>query len=77
MISWDVTKMELLDAHYAIFCYKDGTYVDDLFVYKMPDEQYGVYFFIAINASNRQKDVAWLQAHAGAAAADQRQDRHT
>jgi aminomethyltransferase len=65
MVSYDITKMKMLDAHYAIFCYKDGTCVDDLFVYKMPDPDYGVYFFLAINASNRHKDVAWMQAHAG------------
>ena len=44
MVSWDVTKMKILDAHYAIFCYKDGTCVDDLFVYKLPDPQFGVYY---------------------------------
>ena len=57
--------MKLFDAHYAIFCYKDGTCVDDLFVYKLPDPDFGYYFFLAINASNRFKDVAWLKAHAG------------
>jgi aminomethyltransferase len=65
MVSWDVTQMKMLAAHYAIFCYKDGTCVDDLFVYKLPDPDYGVQYFLAINASNRLKDVAWLKAHAG------------
>lgn len=65
MITYDVSLMKLYDAHYAIFCYKDGSCVDDLFVYKLPDPAYGFYFFIAINASNREKDVAWLQFHAG------------
>jgi aminomethyltransferase len=65
MVSWDVRLMKMLDAHYSIFCYKDGTCVDDLFVYKLPDSEYGVQFFLAINASNRLKDVAWLKAHAG------------
>jgi aminomethyltransferase len=40
--------------------------VDDLFVYKLSDPQTDGkrnYFFLAINASNRDKDVAWLQAH--------------
>ncbi len=67
MVTYDVRKMKMLDAHYAIFCYPDGTCVDDLFVYKLPDPQAGgrPYFFLAINASNREKDVAWMQAHAG------------
>ena len=67
MVSYDVYKMKLLDAHYAIFCYQDGGCIDDLFVYKLPDPQAGKekeYYFLAINASNREKDVAWLQAHA-------------
>ena len=66
MVSYDVDKMKLLDAHYAIFCYQDGGCVDDLFVYKLPDSQAGggqEYYFLVINASNREKDVAWLQAH--------------
>ena len=65
LVSFDVARMDMLDAHYAIFCYKDGTCVDDLFVYKMPDADYGFHFFLAINASNRDKDVAWLNAHTG------------
>ncbi|MCI0519834.1 MAG: glycine cleavage system aminomethyltransferase GcvT [Chloroflexi bacterium] len=69
MVSYDVTKMKMYDAHYAIFCYPDGGCVDDLFVYKLPDAQAKEareYYFLAINASNREKDVAWLQAHAAA-----------
>ncbi len=65
--TYDVRKMKLFDAHYAIFCYTDGGCVDDLFIYKLPDPQtkgQQEYYFIAINASNREKDVAWLQAHA-------------
>ena len=65
MVTYDVTKMKLLDAHYALFCYADGGCVDDLFVYKLPDPGTGgFYFFIAINASNREKDVAWAKQHA-------------
>ncbi len=67
LVSYDVTKMKLYDAHYAILCYADGTCVDDLFIYKLPDEKAGGdqhYYFIAINASNRDKDVAWTKAHA-------------
>ncbi len=67
--TYDVTQMSLLDAHYSLFCYADGTCVDDLFIYKLPDTQApaGVeraYFFLAINAANRDKDVAWVKNHA-------------
>ena len=63
MVTYDIRKMNLFDAHYAIFCYADGGCIDDLFVYKLPDPQTNnqrEYYFLAINASNREKDVAWL-----------------
>jgi aminomethyltransferase len=67
LVTYDVSQMKLHDAHYAIACYDDGTCVDDLFIYKLPDEKTNgsrAYFFIAINASNREKDVAWAKSHA-------------
>ena len=66
IVTYDVTKMERLDAHYALFCYADGGVIDDLFVYRLadPDDDQRDYFFLAINASNRAKDVAWVKAHA-------------
>lgn len=66
MVTYDVSKMALWDAHYALACYPDGTVVDDLFIYKLPDDQANgerPYYFIAINASNRDKDIAWFKAH--------------
>jgi len=66
IVTYDVSKMELFDAHYALFCYADGGTIDDLFVYRLPDPEIEdrQYFFLAINASNREKDVAWVTAHA-------------
>lgn len=67
MVTYDIRKMKLFDAHYAIFCYADGGCVDDLFVYKLPDEKTNTereYYFLAINASNREKDVNWVKDHA-------------
>ena len=66
VVSYDVSKMELFDAHYGMLCYADGGVIDDLFIYKLPDDQAGgdeFYFFIAVNASNRDKDFAWMEAH--------------
>jgi aminomethyltransferase len=66
LVTYDVRRMKLLDAHYALMCYADGGIVDDLFVYKLPDrsgEASRPYFFLVVNASNRDKDVAWAQAH--------------
>ena len=38
----------------------DGTIVDDIFLYRLPDR-----WFIAVNAANLAKDYAWMQAHTG------------
>ncbi len=56
---WDVDQMEPLDAHYSLLLYHDGTVVDDIFIYRLPER-----WFIAVNAANRAKDFAWLQANA-------------
>jgi len=61
--TYDVTQMKMYDAHYGILPYADGGCVDDIFIYKLPDAANGFYFFIAINASNREKDVAWAKSH--------------
>lgn len=65
VVTYDTTLMKYFDAHYSIFCYPDGTCVDDLFIYKLPEpaDSKRPYFFLAINASNRMKDVAWVKAH--------------
>ncbi len=68
LVTYDVGQMNLFDARYALMCYADGGVVDDLFVYKLPDrsdEAGRPYFFLAANAANREKDVAWAQTHAG------------
>lgn len=66
LVTYDVRQMVLFDAHYSLMCYPDGGIVDDIFVYKLPDSDGGErpYFFIAINADNRLKDVAWTKAQA-------------
>ena len=46
--------------YYGMMCYEDGGTVDDLLVYKMGDND----FFLVINASNIDKDWAWMQQHA-------------
>ena len=65
LVTYDVSRMALNDAHYALMCYPDGGVVDDVFVYKLADEAGTPYFFIAINAANRHKDVQWASIQAG------------
>ena len=45
---------------YGMMCYEDGGVVDDLLVYKVADDR----FFLVINASNIDKDWAWIQQQA-------------
>ena len=45
---------------YGMMCYEDSGVVDDLLVYKMADDR----FFLVINASNIDKDWAWIQQQA-------------
>jgi aminomethyltransferase len=45
---------------YGMMCYEHGGVVDDLLVYKMASDC----FFLVINASNIDKDWAWIQEQA-------------
>jgi len=45
---------------YGMMCYENGGTVDDLLVYKMDEND----FFLVINASNIDKDWAWMQKNA-------------
>ncbi len=56
----DVTSMPVGKILYGMMCYEDGGVVDDLLVYKMADQC----FFLVINASNIDKDWAWIQQQA-------------
>jgi aminomethyltransferase len=55
----DLRDMAVLDARYSLLCYADGGIVDDIFVYRLGEQRW----WVVVNASNRVKDVAWLQAH--------------
>lgn len=57
---WDISRMQEYEAHYSLLCYEDGTLVDDIFIYRLPER-----WFVVVNAANRSKDLAWLQAHIG------------
>lgn len=55
----DISQMAVWDAEYSFLCYADGTLIDDIFIYRLPDEWY-----VVVNASNREKDLFWLDTHA-------------
>ncbi|OPH51958.1 glycine cleavage system protein T [Paenibacillus ferrarius] len=53
----DAAKLEAGQCQYSLMCYPNGGVVDDLLVYKLTDNDY----MLVINASNIDKDVAWMQ----------------
>lgn len=55
----DVSKLVEGQCQYSLLCYPNGGVVDDLLVYKFSADNY----MLVINASNIEKDVAWLQQH--------------
>jgi glycine cleavage system T protein (aminomethyltransferase) len=74
LLSSDLATLELNEAKYAIMCYGDGTCVDDTFVYKLPGattpkgasaKSAAARYMVVVNASNREKDFAWMNAHRG------------
>lgn len=59
LLTNDYTKMNPGRVRYSPMCYENGGVVDDLLVYKMGEEKY----LIVVNASNKDKDFAWMQEH--------------
>ena len=56
----DLRKLAAGEGQYTLMCNERGGVIDDLYAYKLSD---GVYFLI-INASRIDPDVAWLQSQA-------------
>ncbi len=64
LLTADLSRLDVYQAGYAILCYADGGVIDDTFVYKLPGKTRGmIKYLIVVNASNRAKDWAWLDAH--------------
>lgn len=59
LLTNDYTDMESGTCRYSPMCNEQGGVVDDLIVYKLDDETY----YIVVNASNKDKDFAWMKAH--------------
>lgn len=60
IFSNDVVGAPVGKVFYGMMLNRDGGVVDDLLVYKRGDEN----FFLVINASNIDKDVAWIEENA-------------
>lgn len=65
LLTADISQLEMQAAGYAVMCYADGTIVDDTFVYHLPSGKKNPRskFMVVVNASNKEKDFAWMKAH--------------
>jgi aminomethyltransferase len=61
----DCAKMPVGSIRYSLLCREDGRALDDLLIYR---DEVGVY--LVVNASNTERDLAWIRAHCGALAAE-------
>lgn len=59
LLTNDYTQMYDGQARYSPMCNENGGVVDDLIVYKVEENHY----FIVVNASNKDKDFAWIKNH--------------
>ncbi|MES2393841.1 MAG: glycine cleavage system aminomethyltransferase GcvT, partial [Acidobacteriota bacterium] len=53
----DASKLQVGQAHYSAMLYPDGTFVDDVVLHKLGENDY----LIVINAGTREKDVQWVR----------------
>jgi aminomethyltransferase len=56
----NVARLKPSRAHYTALTTPGGTFVDDLLIYRLEEND----FLLVINAANTAKDVAWLHEHA-------------
>lgn len=62
----DVSKLEIGDAQYSCFPNEEGGIIDDLIVYRLPEDKCSAgerAYMLVVNASNMEKDWNWLQKH--------------
>lgn len=55
-----VAKLAVGRAHYSGLLTERGTYIDDILIYRLASDD----FLIVLNASNVEKDIAWIEKQA-------------
>ncbi len=68
----DVARLKPFQAQYSFLLNEQGGVVDDVIIYRVKAEDY----FICVNASNIDKDFAWLASQAGARCRGGKSKRH-
>lgn len=61
LVTNDITVLNDNQILYTFMCYPNGGVVDDLLVYKFNNDHY----YLVVNASNADKDFAWMQENLG------------
>lgn len=71
LLSNDASGLDVGDSQYSIILNNSGGVIDDIFVYRLPDN-----YMLIVNASNADKDLAWLKKNnsEGAAITDMKDD---
>jgi aminomethyltransferase len=62
----DVSKLVPGRAHYSGFLTERATYVDDLLIYRLGEDD----FLVVVNASNADRDFEWISSRANALVGD-------
>ncbi|MDP8949849.1 MAG: glycine cleavage system aminomethyltransferase GcvT, partial [Actinomycetota bacterium] len=60
LVTRDVSRLAEGQAGYAAVCYEDGGTVDDVLVYRRPED-----FLVVVNAANREKDLDYFRENTG------------
>ena len=60
----DASVLAVGQVQYSLLCYPEGGIVDDLTLYRLDDDR----FMLTVNASNIDKDWAWVTSHGGGTA---------
>ncbi len=53
----DASKLAIGQAHYSAMLYPEGTFVDDVIVHRLDEDD----FLLVINAGTREKDIQWVR----------------
>jgi aminomethyltransferase len=53
----DASRLAVGQAHYSAMLYPAGTFVDDVIVHRLGDDD----FLLVINAGTREKDISWVR----------------
>jgi aminomethyltransferase len=59
LTSNDASRLSVGEVQYSVLTTPEGTFVDDITVYKFADDRYG----LTVNAANIEKDITWIREH--------------